>query len=231
MPVLLDTFCKAGGCSKGYADAGFTVVGVDIEPQPNYPYDFIQADAFDFVLQYGSSYDAIHASPPCQAYSAATNEADRSKHPNLILPMRWALRRTGRPYIMENVVGAPLLYPKLLCGSMFNLRVRRHRLFETNWPLAQPWCQHRWQDEDKIWESLVSAERGKWRKTGVASVFGNGSKVRDPANPDRLETSIWREAMGIEWMLKSELSQAIPPRYTEFIGRELLEYMGLGTGC
>lgn len=226
--ILLDTFCKAGGCSKGYADAGFEIVGVDIEPQPNYPYEFIQADAFDYVLEHGWKFDAIHASPPCQAYSQATNEEDRAKHPNLVLPMRWAMRRTGKPYIMENVVGAPLIEPKLYCGSMFNLRVQRHRLFETNWPLVQPFCQHRWQDEDKCWETMVSKERGKWRKTGIAYVFGNGSKMRDPSNLRRPETSIWREAMDIDWMAKAEMAQAIPPRYTEFIGKELIEWMTTG---
>lgn len=130
-PRLLDLFCKAGGAGYGYWQAGFDVVGVDIEPQKRYPFTFIQADALEYLARHGGEYDAIHASPPCQAFSKMKNpdKAHRKAHPDLVDPVRELLMRTGRPYIIENVPGAPLLSPVTLCGSQFGLKVYRHRVF------------------------------------------------------------------------------------------------------
>jgi DNA (cytosine-5)-methyltransferase 1 len=137
-PRLLDLFCGAGGCSAGYERAGFEVVGVDIEPQPNYPFEFHQADALTFPRD---GFDVIHASPPCQAFSALKHLTTR-EHPRLVEPARAMLRESGLPYVIENVVGAPLLSPVMLCGSGFGLDVQRHRLFETNFPVMSPGCAH-----------------------------------------------------------------------------------------
>ena len=143
-PRLLDLFCGAGGAAVGYHRAGFDVVGVDITPQPNYPFEFVQADALDcarLVIRCGTAtFDAIHASPPCQAYIAACRRAtSAADHPDLIGPTRELLQATGLPYVIENVARRPAASTAvLLCGSMFGLGVRRHRLFETNWPLMTP---------------------------------------------------------------------------------------------
>jgi len=144
---LLDLFCGAGGATRGYQEAGFYVVGVDIEPQPNYCGDeFEQADALQVLhLLDPREFDAIHASPPCQRYSKSTAwRGDRQDHPDLIAPVRDALNETGLPWVIENVRQAPISACFMLCGSMFNLGMRRHRFFETNWApliLTQP-CQH-----------------------------------------------------------------------------------------
>ena len=205
-PRLLDLCCKAGGCSVGYARAGFDVIGVDIEPQPNYPYEFHQADALTFPLD---GFDVIHASPPCQRYMRSGN-VDREKHPDLLGPVRDRLIEVGVPYVIENVPGAPMRADLLLCGSMFGLAVRRHRWFETNAPLP-PWppftCDH---------------------SRPVAGVYGHPHGRNGAAKgmlPSDLAT--WSEAMGIDWMTAAELSSAIPPAYTEFIGGLLLEHLGV----
>lgn len=138
-PRLLDLFCGAGGCSEGYVRAGFEVTGVDIMPQKSYPYRFVQADALDYVKHLGHFYDAIHASPPCQAFSVLKNMRHSKKHPNLVPQTRAALIQSGKPYVIENVPGAPLRADIMLCGTMFGLKtpcgaeLRRHRIFETNW--------------------------------------------------------------------------------------------------
>jgi DNA (cytosine-5)-methyltransferase 1 len=182
-PRLLDLFCGAGGCSVGYARAGFEVVGVDIVPQPRYPFAFVQADALEYLHELcslGSSrfgveiqFDAIHASPPCQAHSAVT--PDKSVHENLIPETRELLEATGLPYVIENVEGAKaeLHDPAMLCGSMFDpiLDVRRHRLFETNWGLEPPaWpCRH------GLSEPRYDVyEHGKWNKRRFVPVYGSG---------------------------------------------------------
>lgn len=221
-PKLLDLFCGAGGCSVGYARAGFEVVGVDIEPQPNYPFEFFRADAMDvaFGLQVdcligeiGERYQpgdfvAVHASPPCQAYSSVTGKKNRDNHPDLVGPTRKLLTASGIPYVIENVVGAPLRDPIRLCGSSFALRVRRHRLFESSEFLMSMPCAHGWQTP-----MFDVYEHGKWIKSPVARVYGlGGGKARES----------WPEAMGIDWMSDPELAQAIPPAYTEFIGKQLL---------
>jgi len=141
MPRLLDLFCGAGGAAKGYHDAGFKVTGIDINPQPNYPFDFIQADAMEIGLRFLNPgpfwrpFDAVHASPPCQSYSALSPLTTK-EHPRLVEPVRGMLIESGLPYVIENVVGAPLINPIQLCGSSFGLGVWRHRIFEMSSPPA-----------------------------------------------------------------------------------------------
>ena len=217
-PLLLDTFCKAGGAGMGYHRAGFRVIGVDIEPQPNYPFMFIQADAVEFIERFGNQFDAIHASPPCQAHSriasigVARNGA-YPEHQDLIAPTREALKTAGRPFVIENVVGAPLIDPITLCGSMFEgLKVYRHRLFECSFSIDAPKHEpHR--------DRTPSAGNGISPK-GFISVCGSGG-VKGMTSKEIIE--YWSMAMGIDWMTRKELAQAIPPAYTEFIGRRLIE--------
>lgn len=217
-PRLLDLFCGAGGCSVGYHRAGFDVVGVDINPMPRYPYQFIQADALEYVAQHGHEFDAIHASPPCQAHSVlgavwrGRSDYD-DRHPDLVPITRQTLIALRKPYIIENVVGAPLMYPTLLCGAMFGLKVYRHRLFETSFfMLAPPHVSHK--------DKTPGAGRGKSPK-GFISVTGNGGSV----NLGMPYLDYARGAMGITWMNRDELSQAIPPAYTQYIGEHLLEVL------
>lgn len=215
-PRLLDLFCGAGGAGKGYADAGFDVVGVDINPQPRYPFEFHQGDALKYLLEHWREFDAFHASPPCQAFTKA-QRIQGNDHPDFIgatreaLNLIWYCRRVSaalrhRPasYVIENVPGAPLLGPMELCGAMFGIGTYRHRLFETSFeihPPAHP--QH----------IAPNAKMGRAPKPGeFMHVVGNFSGVAQA-----------REAMGIDWMTRDELSESIPPAYTEFIGRQLLD--------
>lgn len=209
----------------GYHRAGFEVVGVDIESQPNYPFTFVRGDALEVLVDLASdpsshfvrgdtleaiSVDAIHASPPCQAYSTTRSLHDR-EYPDWIGPVRELLRRTSLPYVIENVVGAPLVNPVMLCGSSMGLGVRRHRLFEVSPPLglvAQ--CAHYLQPEP-IDVTGTGARRVGPRKDG------KGGNSRKPRN---LEEA--RAAMGIDWMTRRELSEAVPPVYTEYIGDHLM---------
>jgi DNA (cytosine-5)-methyltransferase 1 len=219
-PRLLDLFCGAGGAAMGYHRAGFDVVGVDIAPQPHYPFEFHQADALEWVSDPGlvaRSFDAIHASPPCQAYSAGKNmwhgRLPDDRHPDLVAPTRQALIAAGLPWVIENVVGAPLLDPITLCGDSFGLGVKRHRLFESSLILWNP--------------PTCRAPHPLF----VVSVFGGGALSRTPPLGSRDNFMQRRnhvahaEAqihMGIDWMTRDELSQAIPPAYTEWIGAQLL---------
>lgn len=205
---ILDLFCKAGGASVGYHQAfpDAEIVGVDIEPQPNYPYTFIQADAMETLADVLTlmEFDLVHGSPPCQRFSKMTKRwGTEGEHPDLVAATRDALVISGVPWVIENVEGAPLVNPTMLCGSMFGLGVRRHRLFETSHPLPPaPACRHR--------------EQGR-----VVGVYGHagGRSKRDGLNFGG--TDEWRRAMGIDWMTGSELAQAIPPAYTEWIGQLL----------
>lgn len=203
---LLDLFCGAGGAAMGYHRAGFEVVGVDIKPQPHYPFEFHQADAMTYPLE---GFDAIHASPPCQAYSTATR--DRQSHPDLYAPIRAQLEQKGVPYVIENVIGAPYHHGAFLCGTMFGLEadgewIRRHRNFETSWLIWQPQCHHR-------------------RDIKAITVTGKCylTVTKDCARHSRQPTfATAQRAMGIDWMTRQELSQAIPPAYTEWIGHQLM---------
>lgn len=220
-PRLLDLFCGAGGAGVGYARAGFEAVGVDIARQPRYPFAFRQGDAISALeraLWYRDSgrraldfdladFDAIHASPPCQRY---TNLVKR-EYPDLIAPIRDLLEATGLPYVIENVPGAPLKDPVRLCGSMFGLDVRRHRLFETNWPLGQPDCRH--SRQTPRFRSLDKKMADAGRLASVVGVHGHINYAG--------EFELRCKAMDIDWMTNDELVEAIPPAYTEFIGEAL----------
>lgn len=227
-PRLLDLFCCAGGAGKGYELAGFDVIGIDIEPQPNYPFKFHQSDAVEFLRNAVLApkmferlhIDAIHASPPCQRYSAAAEIHDSSdQHPDLIPVVRDLLQRTGLPWVMENVERAPLNTTLVLCGSMFGLGVRRHRQFESNVLMLAPQC-----GSHDDWYASVFGGRclGRQRVTGAKAGSGERTQTWDKFD-DELVTA--REAMGIDWMNLKELSEAIPPDYTEWIGRRLLEQL------
>ena len=229
-PRLLDLFCGAGGAAMGYHRAGFEVVGVDIKPQPRYPFEFIQEDAMAFLQGHRSTngfhdyaklttedFHAIHASPPCQAYSKALRHLSAPQL-ELIDGTRDLLEDTGLPWVLENVPGAPLpaqdtldgRYGLLLCGTMLGLpRVRRHRLFETSFPLTPPGaCNH---------------------SLSALNPYNASSRERDGIELGAEAT--YAEAMGVPWMQgkrgdqKSEIGEAIPPAYTEFIGVQLMSLL------
>lgn len=224
-PRLLDLFCGAGGAAMGYHRAGFDVVGVDIKPQPNYPFEFVQADVIEWmsVTPWDWGYlpfDAIHASPPCQRYSTATKRNGNSdSHPDLIGPVRDLLKATGLPYVIENVVGAPLLDASTLCGSGFNLgtkthQLRRHRMFEANWTILGSACYCA-----AISRPFIDVSGGG--PTHKPRTDGAGGRTYKGTADEA------REAMGIPWMAKAELNEAIPPAYTQFIGTQLLTHAAL----
>jgi hypothetical protein len=204
---VLDLFCGAGGASMGYHRAGFEVVGVDIQPQPHYSFPFIQADALQVLDEAGWwGFDLIHASPPCQKFSITANlaraQGKQASDIDLLTPLRPILKAIWKPYVIENVKGAPLINPITLCGSTFNLGVRRHRLFESNLPLVDHGkCRHK--------------EQG--RPVGV--YYSIGDEI--PQGGKTAETlEQGQEAMGIEWMPWSSLKEAIPPEYSLWIGRQ-----------
>ena len=199
----------------GYARAGFEVVGVDLSPQPNYPFEFIQADALTLDRDFLESFDAVHASPPCQSYSdLAKRNGNGHMWPRLIEPVRALLVSLGVPYIMENVEGAPLLDPVVLCGTMFpELRVIRHRLFESNVTLMAPAHQ---KHPLVFTHDKRKSHYGKLDQN-VAFVQVTGGGNCSIANA--------RIAMGIDWMTKGELNEAIPPAYTEYLGRQVRRYI------
>lgn len=209
-PKLLDLFSGAGGAARGYQNAGFHVTGVDIETQPRYAGDeFVLADALDYLAARGHEYDAIHASPPCQFYSVTRRVHPDRNYPDLIGPTRQLLAESGRPSVIENVEFAPLIDPVRLCGTMFGLKVFRHRLFETNFfMLAPPHASHVHYGKATKQGRPISDLRQYMVITGHFSDVENG-----------------RLAMGIDWMIGRELSQAIPPMYTEFVGWQLLSVL------
>ncbi|QWY82843.1 DNA methylase [Arthrobacter phage SilentRX] len=228
-PLLLDLFCCEGGAARGYAKAGFRIEGVDLNRAVarRYPFTFHFGDALAFVREHGHRFDAIHASPPCQAYSslaATLTPRQLANYPKLVEPVREALEATGKPYIIENVVGAPLRDPVLLCGSMFGLsapdvdgtplRLERHRLFESNVPLRQP--------------PVHSHDP----RVAVAGIYGGGASRRGTANPANRGgyTPVLRvrqQLMGVRHMTQLGLSEAIPPAYTEYLGAQLLEHLNV----
>jgi DNA (cytosine-5)-methyltransferase 1 len=224
-PRLLDLFCGAGGAAMGYHRAGFDVVGVDLSPQPHYPFEFIRADALEalrLVTAARGNFDAIHASPPCQRYSVANNIHQRDDHPDLVGPVREALKAAGRPWVIENVPGAPLLNPVTLCGLTFGLNVKRHRLFEYSgfWLWAPDPCPPGHPGDWLLVFGHTVLTRG--HVTGRAK--GGGPTIRR----EHVGAERGRQAMGIDWMNRDELSESIPPAYTEFIGRQLLAAIEAG---
>jgi DNA (cytosine-5)-methyltransferase 1 len=217
MPKLLDLFCGAGGAAMGYSRAGFDVVGVDINPQPNYPFEFIQDDALELLSvddRLLNSADVIHASPPCQSFTVYRNARPGAepRWPDLIDPTRRLLKDSGRPWVMENVIGAPLLAPIQLCGTSFGWEVRRHRLFESSMVLFQLPCAH---------------NRFTERKYPGSSNRPNGRTVCN-VGEYRVPLVKQLEAMHVDWkMTLHELSESIPWCYTEFIGTQLLAQIGV----
>lgn len=219
-PRLLDLFCCEGGAGMGYHRAGFDVVGVDITPQPRYPFDFVQADALEYIAEHGAEFDAIHASPPCQRYSALSTLHD-TEHPDLVDPTRAALIATGRPWIMENVPGAPMPAAVMLCGSMFGLGaqcrdgwrgLRRHRLFEHH-PDVAAWPPY-------------SCECATVPTIGVYGHGGGGAMTRGYKGD--LSESL--AAIGAPWMSRHGVSQSIPPAYAEWLGAALLACVSMSRG-
>ena len=209
-PRLLDLFCCAGGAGMGYHRAGFEVVGVDIAPQPNYPFEFHQGDALEYLTEHGHEFDAIHASPPCQQFTAYRRRGAGvgDSYVNLIPETRAALEKLHVPWVIENVPGSPLRQPVQLCGSSFHLDVRRHRLFESNVLLSAPRCDHSWQTP----RFAPASNRTNLRRTVEVGVW-------------RIPFEVQQAAMGIDWTTLRELSEAIPPAYTEHIGQQLLEHV------
>jgi DNA (cytosine-5)-methyltransferase 1 len=199
---LLDLYCKQGGAGVGYSRAGFEVVGVDIEPQPRYPFEFHQADALSYLREHWSEYDAIHASPPCQGNTALRFKTGKT-YRDWIIPTRDLLLETGKPFVIENVPGAKLIDPLMLCGTMFGLKVIRHRIFENNFSLVFPpaSCQ--------CTGNLVG-RRGHLGKREYMTITGHFSGVKKAG-----------AAMGIDWMNQDGLAQAIPPAYTEYVGSQM----------
>ncbi|MGW3587839.1 DNA cytosine methyltransferase [Streptomyces fungicidicus] len=197
---LLDVCCGAGGLSMGYYLAGFDIVGVDIRPQPNYPFPFVQADGLDYTAEHGHTFDLVHGSWPCERYAAVTKwRGNPDDHPDLVGPGREVMQATGRPWVMENVpetATAGILRPDyLLCGTQFGLNVRRHRVFETSWggggDLVPP-CWHRK-------DLLAFAHKGE---------------------------RAYADAMGCTWMTSLEARKAVPPAYTQWIAAQFLTLEG-----
>lgn len=215
-PLLLDLFCGAGGAAMGYHRAGFDIIGVDINPQPNYPFEFWPGDALEILSNvadympraaYGVEVAVVHASPPCQRYSAMSTCCPglADKYPDLIAPTRKLLQQTGLPWVIENVPGSPLLDPVMLCGQMFGLELYRHRLFESSEILQQP---------DHPRHVIPGCKAGHWKPGHIISVSGNCAPI-----------ALARSAMGIDWTNRRELAEAVPPSYTQYVGAQLLAAM------
>lgn len=218
VPILLDTFCGEGGAAMGYHRAGYRVVGVDSSPAvgARYPFEFHQGDALDFIAAHGSDFDVIHVSSPCHDWSSLGARTGLDGTGWLLGAARAAVRLIGVPYVIENVPGAPLVNPLVLCGSMFNLgatcagsewrQLRRHRLFECSAFMMAPGnCRH------------------KGHPVGVYGTGGGGPMTRGYKATPREAA----EALGIDWMSRAGLSQAIPPAFTEYVGSQLLEFLAV----
>lgn len=209
---LLDLFSRQGGGSVGYARAGFTVVGVDIEPQDEYPFEFHRGDALEFLAEHGHEFDAVAASPPCRDHTALTNQVGVAGTGWLLDATRQALIALGRPWVIENVPGAKMRRDLVLCGEMFGLGVIRHRWFELGgWTAEQPThIRHRGR--------VADFRHGRWHDGPYRAVHGNGGS--------RGTVAEWGQAMGIDWMSrKADIAQAIPPAYTHLIGSELVRHL------
>lgn len=255
-PLLLDLFCGAGGAAMGYHRAGFEVVGVDLWPMPRYPFEFIQSDALnalDTLILGGcledcriggdhcglrlSEVEAIHASPPCQRYSKMSicRPGLSDAYPDLIEPTRERLELTGLPYVIENVPGAPLRAPVTLCGCQFGceaqfrdqgtVQLRRKRGFESNFPIPDAGPHHHFAP------SVTVAGHGNptspKKRTRSLPVYGHSAPGNRPDLRGKGYQQACRDAMGIDWMRREELSESVPPAYTEYVGMALMEYLGL----
>jgi DNA (cytosine-5)-methyltransferase 1 len=228
-PRLLDLFCCEGGMAQGYANAGFEVVGMDINPQKRYPFEFHQGDALNLAAWPSRAvawigFDAIHASPPCQADSI-TKHSHSKQHVSLVAQTRELLQKTGLPYVLENVIGAKMPGSIVLCGASFDLTatdedgsslvLKRHRQFESNIPLMTRPC-----------------DCAEYKRQGykIGGVYGGGSRDRNHAENVRHggytpSKAVQEELMRIDWMTQHGLHQAMPPVYGEFIGRQLISYL------
>ena len=210
---LLDLFCGAGGASKGYALAGFEVTGIDLKHGKRYPFAYQRRDFNTVTVEELQEYDVIHASPPCQTFSITQHlrnaQGKSTDKLDLLEPVRNLLIASGKPYVIENVKGAPLINPVQLCGSAFGLKVRRHRLFESNMPLTGTTCNHK--------------EQGR-----PVGIYGS---MRDEIPQGGRTAKTMEEAhgaMGIDWMIWGELVEAIPPAYTEYLGKQLIKELSSG---
>lgn len=216
-PTMVDFFCGAGGATEGYKRAGFRVIGVDLFPMPNYCGDaFIQGDAIEvlgFLAKTGTlngwRVDAAHASPPCQAYSPL-NAYNRKDYPDLVAQTREGLTAAGFPFIIENVLQAPLQDPVMLCGAMFGLRVYRHRGFESSFSLKSP-------DHPK---HVARCVRNGYLPDAAQFMSIHGGK----------HSKAWQrkaaEVMGVPWMQTiPEVCEAIPPAYARYVGKQLMAYL------
>lgn len=207
---VLDLFCGAGGASMGYNRAGFEVTGIDLKHGKRYPFTYRRMSVLDLKPEDLQEYDLIHSSPPCQTYSITKNlriaQGKSTDKQDLIEPTRELLKASGKPYIIENVVGAPLINSIRLCGSAFGLKVRRHRLFESNMPLSGIACDH----------------KSQGRPVGVY-----GSLNDEIPNGGRTAKTIQegRTAMGIDWMIWGELVEAIPPAFTKYLGDQVRNWL------
>jgi DNA (cytosine-5)-methyltransferase 1 len=197
---LLDLFCCAGGAGMGYHRAGFEVVGIDNKPQPHYPFEFHLADALEYLQEYYQEFDAIHASPPCQAYTIMQHiHKNNAAHPDLVEPTRQALIKTGKPWVIENVEGAPLRVDLVLCGTQFGINFPKHRWFEMNFIINEllPPCNHY-----KVYDCFHGGEQARGEREKLSQLYG------------------------IDWfMTRQEIRNCIPPAYTEWIGKHLMEYL------
>lgn len=205
-PKCLDLYCGGGGASYGFEQAGFDVTGIDLYPQPRYKGNFIQADAIEYLLEYGHLYDFIHASPPCQEYTQATKQFRMlgKTYPTLVEATRAAFIKVGRPCSMENVVGSPLINPILLCGTMFGLPTYRHRLFETSFPIQAPIHPI---------HLAKNAKMGRRVKEGeFIQYVGHFSGVK-----------MVQDFTGLHWLGQNELRESIPPQYTKWLGEYVIK--------
>lgn len=207
---ILDLYCGAGGASMGYHLAGFEVTGIDLKHGKRYPFTYRRMSVLDLTANDLQAFDFIHASPPCQTFSITKNlriaQGKSTDKLDLLEPTRKLLIESGKPYVIENVKGAPLINPVQLCGSSFGLKVRRHRLFESNLPIKGSECDH----------------KSQGRPVGVygsmKDEIPNGGKTAE-------SLSEGQSAMGIDWMLWGELVEAIPPIYTQYIGQQVKELL------
>lgn len=207
-PRLLDAYCCAGGATRGYQRAGFHVMGIDINPQPNYIGDeFIQGNAIEFIAAHGREFDVIHTSPPCQHYSymSACRPDLAARYPDLIGPTRKALKAAGVPWVIENVIGAPLRCDLMLCGTMFGRELYRHRQFEFSKSLRKVI-----QQPDHPAHTVPASKAGHWVPGTIMSVAGHMAPVAHA-----------RQIMDIDWTNRHELAESIPPFYTEYIGKQI----------
>lgn len=208
-PKALELFSGASGAGMGYYRAGFDVVAVDNQPMPRNPFEFVQADAFDYLAEHGHRFDFVHASPMCRDWTPLTSVAGTRGTGWQLAKIETMLEELGKPYVIENVMGSPLKADIRLCGKMFDLRVKRHRKFRSNVPLIAP--DH--PDTCRTVPTATKQRRQRWAEGWDISITGD------------VGTYMAVEAMGIDWMNGEELSQAIPPAYTEYIGKFVMDVL------